>query len=935
MKPMPFRPLTLALALSLAALAGPGHADAVKASRFYEDGLARFEAKDTAGAIIQLKNALQQDRNMLAAHLLLARAYLDTGDVGPAEVEFREALRLGVSRAEVAVPLGRIYLMQGKPQALLDAVSAEGLPPAVKLEVLSLRGTAHAALGKEADASRSFADARALDPGSSIPLVAEVPVLLALGKTDLARERAARAVQLGPDDAGAYNVRASVRHAAGDLAGALQDYEQALALSPGFIDAGVARAGILIDLGRDHEARERLDVLAAAAPAEPRIAYLRALLASRRGDAPAATAHLEEVARLVDALPSDWLAGQEQLLMAGALAHHAGRQYEKARKYLDVLVVRYPRNPGARRLLAAVYVETGDFQRAAGLLENVLRVQPDDPQTLQLLGRAYFGLKRYAKATELLERAAALGGSGPQLQASLGFSRVNQGDTVAGLKSLEQAFDKASNDAALGIALANLLMRQGEARKALAVAERLVRELPALPASHNLLGMVKAAANDLAGARHAYRDALQRDARFVPARLNLARLDVAERRFDDARAVYAELLRRNKRDATAMYESALLERAAGNAAEAVRWIEKAAAERPGDVRTGLALIEFRSAAGDTSGALDAARALAVRRKEDLSVLAALARAEIAAGDNKAAQHTLRDMTRMAEFDAGTQVRIGYLQLAAANSEGAAYCAQKALQGNPGDRAAQVLAAEAALAARDLDGASRRVAALRSQFPHDADTWRIAGDVELARRNYPAAADAYRQAQERAPSSPLVLRRIGVFVAQGKPAAGIPVLTAWLRQHDDDVAARKALAELHLRGNDLAAAKREYERLAAGAAADAEVLNNLANVLIRLGDPAAVAVAERAHALAPADANVIDTLGWALARNDRLDDALRFLRDARLRASANPEVRWHLAYVLARTGRKQEARDELEGALNLGSDFEGIDEAKRLRVSLSM
>ena len=36
-----------------------------KASQFYEDALARFEKKDHAGAIIQLKNAIKIDRKML------------------------------------------------------------------------------------------------------------------------------------------------------------------------------------------------------------------------------------------------------------------------------------------------------------------------------------------------------------------------------------------------------------------------------------------------------------------------------------------------------------------------------------------------------------------------------------------------------------------------------------------------------------------------------------------------------------------------------------------------------------------------------------------------------------------------------------------------------------------------------------------------------
>ena len=122
------RPLVRSMALGLVYLvsSASAQADPAAASRYYEDGLQRFGQHDLAGAIIQLKNALQEDRSMLAAQLLLAQAYLRDGDVGPAEVTFREALRLGVSRAEVAVPMARIYLLQGRPKVLLESISAEG-----------------------------------------------------------------------------------------------------------------------------------------------------------------------------------------------------------------------------------------------------------------------------------------------------------------------------------------------------------------------------------------------------------------------------------------------------------------------------------------------------------------------------------------------------------------------------------------------------------------------------------------------------------------------------------------------------------------------------------------------------------------------------------------------------------------------------------------
>ncbi|HNM56367.1 MAG TPA: tetratricopeptide repeat protein, partial [Thauera aminoaromatica] len=328
-------------------------ADPAAASRYYEDALRRYDDGDAAGAIVQLNNALREDGNMLAGRLLLARAYLRSGELGAAEVAFAEAQRLGVATAEVVVPLAQILLMRGKAEDVLRIAASHDLPVAVRVELLVLRGKAYQMLGRIADARESFALARALDPASAVPLVAEVPVLIAVGERVLARELAEEAVRLGPKDAGAYNARASVAHAAGELDAALADYSRAEELDPGLFDASIARAGILVDLGRAQEARTVLKRFEQG-PTEPRASYLLALLAEREGDPARAARLLADAATLVDALPAEWLASREQLLMVGGLAHHATRQNEKARGYLETLVARYPNNLGGRRLLAAV-----------------------------------------------------------------------------------------------------------------------------------------------------------------------------------------------------------------------------------------------------------------------------------------------------------------------------------------------------------------------------------------------------------------------------------------------------------------------------------------------------------------------------------------------------------------------------------------------------
>lgn len=115
------RSLLSAAALAAALAAAPlVAARAQSPAQLYENALARFEKNDVAGAVIQLKNALQQDPRLLAAHVLLGRALLAEGDAVGAEGALSRAVGLGVNRSEVALPFAQALFAQGKFQAVLD-----------------------------------------------------------------------------------------------------------------------------------------------------------------------------------------------------------------------------------------------------------------------------------------------------------------------------------------------------------------------------------------------------------------------------------------------------------------------------------------------------------------------------------------------------------------------------------------------------------------------------------------------------------------------------------------------------------------------------------------------------------------------------------------------------------------------------------------------
>ena len=925
-----------ACALLLGLLFAPlAQATPEKAASFYEDGLARFERNDVSGAIIQLKNAVQQDNRMVAAHLLLGKALLRSGEVPAAEAAFEQALKLGVNRSEVALPLGQIYMTLGKPEVVIERILPEGLPPALRVEVLSMRGTAYAQLGKSRLAAESFAEARAIDPKSAIPLIAEVPVLLAAGDRERAKAAAAKAVELAPDSAAAWNARASVQHASFDAAGALAGYDKALALEPDYVDVRVARAALLIDLKRDTDAERDLEFLRKSAPGEPRAAYLRALLAARRGDAITASAELNETVKLVDALPRNWIAGREQLLMLGALSHFGLRNWEKARDYLDLLLKRDPRHLGARKLLAAVYLETGQLSNAVPLLRTLQKEVPNDPQVLYQLGLAHLGQRRYAAATEALEQAAAKLGS-PEARYALGMSQLGLGQGALGLASLEKAFAADPGNSSVGTTLATLYAQRGERQKAIQVAEAMLKRDPDNLTALNFLGAVKGAAGDRAGARAAYQQALAKDPEFRPAALNLARLDMSEGRYDDARRRLEAMLAKRPKDHSVMFELGVLEQRAGRPAEAIRHLQKANDIQRVDPRPGLALVDLLLAQRQGTKALEVAKELATRYRKNLAVQLAAGRAYLAVGDLPQARLVFQEATRFAAFDPAQQVAIGRLQLAAANPDGALYSADKALQGRPEDADALALIVDVEVNRREFAKAEASLKTLSAKHPKSAQTAVAAGNLAMARGTYPAAVVAYQAALARAETTGNAINVARAQLAAGEGGKAAVFLADWVRKRPDDLTALKALAEVQFRAGLLPAARDSYARAVVADPNDGNTLNNYANVLLKLSDPSAQAQAERAVKLDPNNAYFAGTLGWVLVQNGDIPSGLRFLREARLRRPDSGEIRFRLAYALAKSGRQVEAREELAAAMNAPERVaSGADEVSALRKELGL
>lgn len=922
------------LVLALAALVATGSwAADPKASKFYEDALIRYEKKDLDGAIIQLKNALQIDASMLPVQMLLGKALLQNGEVAAAEVALLEAMRLGVNRAEIVPLLGQSYLAQGKHKQLFEQhhFSLTGLPSMVRLQVLLMQATAHADMGNVRDALQGVADARLINPDAAETWLAEVPIRIRARQFREAKVAVDKALALAPESAEAWYQKASVHHVSGELAQALAAYDRVLKLENAHVEARVARAGLYVDLGRQADAAKDVEELRKVSPKEPRGAYLRALFAERDNKPEEARKAMREVTSLIDPVPLDFVRYRPQILMLNGLAHYGLGEVEKAKGYLEAFQ-RVQGNTPASKLLAQIYLSESRADRAVEVLEAYLKAQPGDGQAMMLIGSALMAKGQNARAMSYMKQALQTRDA-PEFRTVLGLSMIRSGQAAGAIPELEAALKQNPGQNQAAAALIGLYLRSGQTQKAVTLAESMVKRHPASADFHNLLGVARRQAGKAAEAKAAFEEAVRLDGKLAAPRLNLARMEIAEKAYDAAAARLAAILKTEEKNADAMFEMAVLSERRGQLPEAQRWLEKAVDSGSArEVRWPLALAEFHLSHGRPPQALEAAKVASSRAPEDLAVLMTLARMQLATKDAASAKSTLTTATRVADYNAPAQVQIALLQLSANNPTGAAYSLEKALSGQPDFLPAQALMAETELRMGEPAKAEKRARAILEKNPKKAIGHGLLGDIALASGRANDAQEAYRRAHQTEPSTDTLLRLFRSYAGKDDKTA-IQLAEQWLKTRPKDVAVLRALADAQARTGNYVAARKSYETLLKLVPDDGAVLNNLANVLFRLKDPGAVKVAERAVAKSPGNAYAIDTLGWLLFNIGDTDRALQYLRDARLRAPENPEIRFHVASILAKTGRIDEAKIELDIALRYKGRFEGMDDAKNLWDSL--
>ena len=885
-----------------------------------------IEAGQWQKAAVDLRIVVQKQPNNAHAWLLLAQISLDAGDLTGASSGVTHALAAGATGPDVDELRARVWVEGGQPQQLLDAMAQHRLALA------------------EPDATLLTARA-----------------LLALRQPDAALAKLQPLVAAQPDLTEARDLTAEALAAQGKFVAALQQLDTAMQRDPKASEPPMLQGLILQEQGQLASAEGALTLALKRMPAsEPLTHRVRALIALAQvhlalGDLTAAASDKAAVVKLEPQAPAT--------VLLDARLKIAHNDLQDAVAELERIVTAVPGYNEARLLLGAALIQRGDLQQAQLQLQQLLENSPDDLAARKLLAEVQLKLDQPQGALDVLSPALATANLDPQLLSLYGAAARGTGDKQALIEALQHSEQEHPNDQTVLLNLGAAYLAAGEAQQALATLQKTADDGDSRRDRMLVAALMEAQGADAAGAEVTRLLAAHpRD----PGVLGLAAsYYVSQGRNDDARAMLSAAVAIDPADLGSQVGLARLDEAAGDPSEAESRLRKVLRTHPEALPARLALADILV----RTKAYDSARTLleAAGPNAGPQVKFALAQVALASGDLKSAYAAIDQALAAQPGQAAPVEDAGLLLLNANQYEAALARFSQATQIAPKDAGywlntarAQLALNEPAAARASLNQADKlqpqwlpvvatlayldihqgngpaaqaRIRELLVQRPNDAGALELEGNVDDYLKQPAAAEVAYARAQQLRPSARLSVSLYRARIAAHTPQPQQP-LEQWLAHEPQSWPVRDLLGEYYLVVvKSPRRAVQEFKAVVAQEPNDVVALNNLAWALNQVGDSGALAIAQRAHKLAPNAPDIDDTLGWILTHDGQVADAVDYLRSAAKLDPSDPNVEYHLAYALAKTGQPAEARQILSRILSNGQPFDSRAEAQQLMSSV--
>lgn len=591
-------------------------------------------------------------------------------------------------------------------------------------------------------------------------------------------------------------------------------------------------------------------------------------------------------------------------------------------------------------VVARFAAESGDFERALEIINELVRKTPDDPilryeRAVILLDageteRAMKELRELVAVTPAFYDAQRLIG-----RLLLDAARNDRALVEEAKKHLEKALELAPDDISTALTLSQILMSQGRYTEAEKLVAATVERAPDNRALNLNYAQILTKLGRTDDAVQFFERVVEADPTYVPAIMPL--IDVYQKRSEWKKAadLLQPLVEDESGNADVRRQQGYFYLRAGETEKSRQIFSELASASPEDERNQFFLAESLTDLGEYEKAEAIYRKLLEKQPNDAELLMSFALNLAAQRKLEPAAEAFRSLLAVKDLPPGavilTKTQLSAIERERENYEAALQYAREAIIGPRG------LNSQALNLALDIFRRQKRYAEALDFIRPLADRYKepalYARVVEFQFRAGKTA-DATRLAQQQIRQGGNAAAAIGeTYLALRRYPDAVAIYEALRQKNPKDVSIGFQLAAAYERSGKIEQAEKLFLELLRDAPDNASILNYLGYMWADRGVnlEKSEEMLRKAVSLDPQNGAYLDSLGWVYFKLGKLDLAEKYLVEAASRMPNDPTIQEHLGDVLARVGKTSKALEAYRSALKL--DSEETDEEK-LRVKIA-
>lgn len=896
----------------------------------YEDALKSFHQQEYNATIIHLKNALKEDSEHIPSRILLVETLVAQGQGEMAETELYDLQASGVDFNQIIALLAQSLILQNKYQQVLDVATSGYRGNHIESLVLFARGQAYLGLNQLRQAEQSFNDALVLESDFQLAMLGIAQV--AINQNDLVKANTLvdKALTSYEPLINAWIMKSTLYQFQGKYDLAFSTINKAIEKDPLHLQARLNRATLYIGNEKFSEAAEDLDTILKKIPLEPRAKYLRAIVSAKLGNSEDSKAKLNEVIVTLNSIPDDVMMQNPSYIFLAGVTNFNFNNLEDAYHYFQNYLTIKENDFNSLRYIAIIELKQAKPENAKNLLTKANVYYPNNPTLMSLLGISLMELGKIEQAKYYFEQVVNLTPGYGGALSNLAQSEILSGNYSQAITNLLNAKESDDNSTAITLLLVEAYLKTKQFDKAKVLTKKLTEAQPTNSYFQQQHGIALGFSGEIANARKAFEQAIVIQPNFSEAIIHLARMEFIEGGPQKAIELLNNKLKLQPNNTQLIVELADMYMKSNDADKALPLYQQAFDYDNQNAFTLTKLVDHYIITGEYSKAEPILLAFIQKhpKNSDIKIKLGYLYGQL----NQALKAIKIIESAVADSPDRTQtyMLLAQAQLRIDNRDEAIKSLNKATAWDEKRIEPLLMLFPIALSQKDYIRAEQVIYTINKLIPEQDVVDILSAQLFVAKKEFAKAEQSYNKALKKHPNRKSTLGLFNAMNQQQKYSESQILVEKWLKDNPNDILAEIALAESYATQEKLTKSLALYQSLIKKYQRMPILLNNAANIALRLGELAMAAeLAGEAYEKAPKNPNIIDTIAWIKTKQGQRVEAITLFREALVIDFDNAEVKYHLAVTLKAEQRDREAYKLLSEVVKTEQDFFEKEEAKQL------